>query len=180
MPKGMSPAAKESHLRDTTQPSSIYNAGNDDVNYINRFCMPSLSISPSLPSTDLRSPVLVTLYPSGGNAAAVLYGGATQDCIKGKQHGERQARTTSSTSLSTPVLSVSRSVDAALPAKSGLGASLSTFRMPLSPASPLPPLSPRGLRLADAERVHKLKCMNRIVEKRRKASDGIRDIITYE
>ncbi|CAD6575497.1 MAG: hypothetical protein CYPHOPRED_005725 [Cyphobasidiales sp. Tagirdzhanova-0007] len=48
------------------------------------------------------------------------------------------------------------------------------------PSSPMPPLSPRGLRFADAERAHKVKCFDRILEKRRKASDGTSDIITLE
>ena len=116
------------------QPKSIYNSGNDDIEYINRFSFPAISFSPSFPSQGLLSSPSIS--PRDGTGVNGLL--SPQN------------------------------------------------RFPLSPgsasqpSSPMPPLSPRGLRLADAEKAHKVKCFNRIIEKRRKASDGTSDIVTLE
>lgn len=66
------------------------------------------------------------------------------------------------------------------PASSNESAGLLGGGLATSLDSPLPPLSPHGQKLADAESYHNAKCLNRIVEKRRKASDGTGDIVAKE
>ena len=154
-----------------SQPRTIYNAGNDDIGAVNRFTFPAISFSPSLPSENIRSPALVNLSPSGRHSELV----ESETAISMTSHLSPPTSSKASSKVSSP-----SSVQRSSTLSSISPASLLSIVAPSSPASPLPPLSPRGQKLADAERIHKLKCMNRIVEKRRKASDGIRDIITYE
>lgn len=140
------------------QPSSVYNNGNDPIENVNRFSFPAISFSPSFP---LLSPALS--FPSPGSAGLLSprspLAGSTGSGTKGG------SATLSPLSPSTGYSPGRRS------SQSGESGDLS---------SPLPPLSPRGQKLAAAERQHKSMCFNRIAEKRRKASDGTKDIVIIE
>lgn len=137
------------------QPSSVYNNGNDVIENINRFSFPAISFSPSFP---MLSPALS--IPSPGSASLL----SPRSPLAGYS-----ASKGGSAALSP--LSPSGSSPGRRSAQSGESGEA---------GSPLPPLSPRGQRLANAERLHNKICFNRIVEKRRKASDGTQDIVIIE
>ena len=140
------------------QPSSVYNNGNDAIENVNRFSFPAISFSPSFP---LLSPALS--FPSPGSADLL----SPRSPMAGSNGNGTKGRggTLSPLSPSSGFSSARRS------AQSGDSGEAT---------SPLPPLSPRGQKLANAERLHKVHCFNRIVEKRRKASDGTKDIVIIE
>ncbi|KAK9895168.1 hypothetical protein P389DRAFT_190477 [Cystobasidium minutum MCA 4210] len=164
---------------------NLYNDGNDEIASMNRFAFPSISFSPSFPmnlspSSPLRTPsnAIPALSPpssafnvlsprSAHRGGGGLFGTATGGGI-----------------LLSPGIGSSISPANQLPSyfsppsPNGSGSLLSVLSASLE--SPLPPLSPRGQKLADAESYHNAKCLNRIVEKRRKVSDGTADIVAQD
>ena len=146
------------------QPSGIYNAGNDDIENINRFSFPAISFSPSFPTL---SPSEADIKSGGAYSSNTLSPTFSHGMLSPLSPGLGIG---DASSLSP------RTLSGLLSPSTGSG----SRRSSTGPESPLPPLSPRGLKLADAERFHKVKCFNRIVEKRRKASDGTRDVVVIE
>lgn len=144
--------------------SSLYNQGNDDTETMNRFAFPAISFSPSFPlSMSIGGPrvpsnTLTSPSPpiSAGNVLSPrsAHRGGLYSASSGSPAEQEISRWSPSPSPSCSLLSAMLSLN-----------------------SPLPPLSPRGQKLADAEKHHQAKCLNMIVEKRRKTSDGTEDII---
>lgn len=145
----------------------LYNDGNDSVSNMNKFAFPAISFSPSFPLSmsigGPRVPSNSLISPSPPSSVAptkVLsprsaHRGADFSASSGSPANQSQnAMSPPSNSTSSSLLSVLFSLD-----------------------SPLPPLSPRGQKLADSVQYHNAKCLNRLVEKRRKASDGTEEIV---
>lgn len=151
--------------------NDLYNEGNDDIATMRKFAFPAISFSPSFPlSMSLGGPrvpsnslVPASLSTSVGNVLSPRSAHRPASYCATPGSSAEQQGTTSQWSPSptpSPIPSTGSSLLSAL----------------FSPESPLPPLSPRGVKLANAEKHHQAKCMNRIAEKRRKASDGTQDI----
>lgn len=158
------PVIKQNGFVVPGESNSLYNEGNDDIATINRFAFPAISFSPSFPlSMSLGGPRVPsnTLTPPSppSSVSNVLsprsaHRGSAYSATSGSSADQELSKWSPSPSPSSSLLSAMFSLD-----------------------SPLPPLSPRGQKLADAEKHHQAKCLNRFAEKRRKSSDGTQDII---
>lgn len=153
--------------------TQLYNDGNDDIAKMNRFAFPSISFSPSFPlnmSPNLPRPGAALLAPSSPASASNVLSprSAHRGGISCSAHSGMATSPHSNPKQLPSYFSPATSEES-----SGL---LSAWSL----ESPLPPLSPRGQKLADSEKYHNAKCLNRIVEKRRKASDGTEDIMVNE
>ena len=149
---------------------SMYNDGNDEIATMNRFSFPAISFSPSFPPTtpSTLSPAVKGLLSPKSPISA----GGSGVLSPRSPHHRNTAGGTSPPQNGQLYGSVSSSAFAC--------STNGSLKVPSTPSSPLPPLSPRGQKLADSEKYHQAKCLNRIVEKRRKASDGTCDIIMLE
>lgn len=170
---------------------TLYNDCNDDLASMNRFAFPSISFSPSFPldmSPGIPRPASAMLAPSPPTTGALNVlsprsahrdgsaSGAGSGVVNGGGillHSSSPGANANSFSNQLPSY-----FSPATSNESGGLLSANSFSNSLD--SPLPPLSPHGQKLADAASYHNAKCLNRIVEKRRKASDGTEDIVIHE
>jgi hypothetical protein len=170
-PKGILLSSANANTGVQASSNWMYNDGNDQVVKMNRFAFPTSTLSPSFPLSSASLSPLNCGGPRGILASPSSPCSNLTAALSPRSAYRAPPYSASSTGTSPAALHSSYQGSSPVsPGSSFLG-------LPSSLESPLPPLSPRGQKLADAEKYHNAKCLNRIVEQRRKASDGTLDIV---